>query len=143
MGEAGLGRGRLLRDGARRCRGWGRAERAPQVAARAGVWGGWGPQPGLPAPVDFTAPDSGIFSPHPVWKLRMVHPGSVYFLFASERGSAGNKRPLIRTARFPCSWLPLASPHPFWVTDNPASLCKATWEDLSRCIPGIDRCLLI
>lgn len=34
-------------------------------------------------------------------------------------------------------------PHPFWVTDNPASLCKAPWENLSCCVPRVDKSLLI
>lgn len=29
------------------------------------------------------------------------------------------------------------TPHLFWVTDNPASLCKAPWEDLSCCVPEL------
>lgn len=34
-------------------------------------------------------------------------------------------------------------PHLFWVTDNPAFPCKALWENLSSCIPRVDRSLLI
>lgn len=34
-------------------------------------------------------------------------------------------------------------PHPFWVTDNRASFCKAPWENLSCWVPRVDRPLLI
>lgn len=149
----GAGEGQSPRDDKRRCRGWGRAEPRRQVAA-GGARGtaAWA----LRASALLRVLESEFFS-HPLslqseGGSRPAWVNAVRVSFYLHRKGVLNEANIFRMRPFAgldCRGAGLVSPgfsypilHSFWVTDDPAFPCKATWENLS-CVLRVDTFPLI